>query len=96
MQEHHWAAIALGVVVAGVVHAGKAAARPAIHIGTLGIGGPVVSAVEDAVSLTMSVIAIFVPVLVIAAIALLAWAFMRLVRRTRKPRGPSAFGAAPS
>ena len=63
---------------------------------TLGIGGPVVSAAEDAVSFTMSVIAIFVPVLVIAAIAWLVWAFVRLVRRTRRPRGPSTLGAAPS
>jgi hypothetical protein len=96
MQEHPWVGIGLGVVVAGLVHAGKATARPAIHLGTLGVGGPVVSAVEDTMSFALSVVAIFVPLLVVAVLALIVWAFWRLLRRLRRSRTPPTLGAAPT
>ena len=43
MQQHQWVGIVLGIVVSGLVHSGKMAARPAINAGTLGAGAPVVS-----------------------------------------------------
>ena len=67
MQENPWVSVVLGVVIAGLVHTGKMAARPVINIGTAGTGAPVVSTVEDGASFGLSVIALIAPVL--AAIA---------------------------
>jgi Domain of unknown function (DUF4126) len=84
MRERPWVGWLLGIVVAGLVHAGKATARPVVNVSTVGIGTPVVSAVEDAVSLGMSLVAIFVPVLVVAALLLLVWAVVAVGRRVRR------------
>jgi hypothetical protein len=90
MQEHPWVGVLLGVAVAGVVHATKATARPLVNVTTVGTGTPVVSAAEDAVSLGMSLIAIFLPILVVVVLLLLAWAAWGLVRRARARRRRSA------
>ncbi|MEV0228813.1 DUF4126 domain-containing protein [Nonomuraea sp. NPDC050786] len=89
MAEHPWAGWLLGIVMALAVHAIKATARPMINVGTAGVGGPVVSTMEDAGSLGMSVVAVFAPVLVIVALlalAVLAWWAIRRVRRFRARR----------
>ncbi|GAB3077977.1 DUF4126 domain-containing protein [Pedococcus soli] len=89
MTDHPWVGIALGVVVSGLVHTGKTVARPAINAGTLGFGAPVASTVEDGVSIGMSLVAVFLPVLVIvllvALAALLVWLW-RVARRRRRRR----------
>jgi heme/copper-type cytochrome/quinol oxidase subunit 2 len=74
------------VAVAGVVHATKATARPLVNVGTVGTGTPVVSAAEDAASLTMSLVAVFLPILVLVVLVLVAWAAVALVRRARRRR----------
>lgn len=84
LQNHEWIAVVGGIVIAGAVHAGKATARPAINVGTAGIGAPVVSTVEDVSSVGLSLIAIFVPVLVIVALIGLAWALWTFARRMRR------------
>ncbi|KQU67629.1 DUF4126 domain-containing protein [Phycicoccus sp. Root101] len=89
MTDHPWVGIALGVVVSGLVHTGKTVARPAINAGTLGFGAPVASTVEDGASIGMSLVAVFLPVLVIvllvALAALLVWLW-RVARRRRRRR----------
>ena len=70
-----------GIVVAGLVHAGKATARPAVNAATIGVGGPVVSTVEDGASLGLSLVAIFLPVLVLLALVLLGLALFWRWRR---------------
>jgi hypothetical protein len=97
MAEHPWVGIGLGVIVSGLVHTGKVAARPAINVGTLGAGAPIVSAAEDTASVGLSLIAIFLPVLVILALLLLAaglFLLYRKVRRWRRMRGNGARAAA--
>ena len=47
MKENAWVSVVLGVLISGLVHTGKMAARPAINVGTVGTGAPVVSTVED-------------------------------------------------
>jgi Domain of unknown function (DUF4126) len=84
MQQHQWVAVLLGVVVAGAVHALKATARPVVNVSTVGAGTPVVSAAEDAASLGLSLVAVFLPVLVLVVVALLAWAGVAVVRRARR------------
>jgi Domain of unknown function (DUF4126) len=78
--------IFLGVVVAGLVHATKATARPLVNTTTVGTGTPVVSAAEDAASLAMSLVAVFLPILVVVVLLLLAWAAVAMFRRARRRR----------
>lgn len=86
MQRNQWVGIVLGIIVSGLVHSGKMAARPAINAGTLGAGAPVVSTMEDGASLGLSLIAIFIPVLVILALLLLAGMLFWLWRRVHRWR----------
>ena len=51
MKENAWVSVVLGVLISGLVHTGKMAARPAINVGTVGTGAPVVSTLEDISSL---------------------------------------------
>ncbi len=86
MQRNQWVGIVLGIIVSGLVHSGKMAARPAINAGTLGAGAPVVSTMEDGASLGLSLIAIFIPVLMILALLLLAGMLFWLWRRVHRWR----------
>jgi len=86
MREHPWVGVLAGVVVAGLVHAGKVGARPVVNVSTGGVGTPVVSAAEDATSLGVSLLAVFAPVLVAVVLLLLVWAVVVLVRRARRRR----------
>ena len=95
MQRNQWVGIVLGIIVSGLVHSGKMAARPAINAGTLGAGAPVVSTMEDGASLGLSLIAIFIPVLVILALLLLAGMLYWLWRRVHRWRRGVATGSAP-
>jgi hypothetical protein len=82
-------AIIAGVLVAGGVHATKAVVRPAVTATTVGTGNWAVSIVEDITAFSVSLMAIWIPVLaglvVLAFIALIVWFFIR--RRRRKQRG---------
>lgn len=86
MQDNPWAGWLLGMVVAGVVHGLKTAARPVVNAMTVGIGTPVVSAAEDATSLGLSLLAVFAPLLVVVALALLIWPAVALLRRRARRR----------
>lgn len=90
MQENSWVGIVLGVVVALLVHSGKMVARPVINAGTLGAGAPVASTVEDGASIGLSLIAIFLPILVIAVLGLLLWLFVWVWLRFRRRRRPQS------
>jgi hypothetical protein len=90
MQQHQWVAVLLGVVVAGAVHPTKATARPLVNATTVGTATPAVSAAEDATSLGLSLVAVFLPVLVVLVVLLLAWAALVLVRRARRRRRRAA------
>ena len=83
LQDHEWIAFIGGLVVAGVVHAGKSTARPAINLGSAGFGAPIVSTAEDVSSLGLSLIAVFVPILVVVALIVLAWVLWKYARRMR-------------
>ena len=91
MQQHPWVGVLLGVVTAGIVHATKATARPVVNATTVGVGTPVVSAAEDAASLGMSLIAVFLPILVLVVLALFGWAAFAMFRRARRRRRSAAF-----
>lgn len=81
MADNPWVGVLLGIITAGIVHTGKAVTRPVVNAGTGGLGTPVVSAAEDGVSVTLSLVAIFLPVLVIFLLLALLWAGFVLWRR---------------
>lgn len=84
-----WVPIALGVVIALAVHVVKAAVRPVANLATAGVAAPVVSTIEDVTSLSLSVLAIVVPVvalLVIAGLVVAAVLALRTARRRRAAR----------
>lgn len=83
MAEHPWAGWLIGIATALLVHVLKSTARPVVNATTGGLGAPVASTVEDAGSLGVSLIAIFLPVLVLillAGMAVLGWWLIRKVR----------------
>ncbi len=86
MSQNPWVGVVLGIVVSGLVHTGKVAARPPINATTVGMGAPVVSTLEDGTSVGLSLIAIFIPVLVVLVLILLAWFLIWMWLRVRRRR----------
>ena len=88
---HPIISIAAGLLVAGSVHAVKAAAvRPAITATTAGAGNVPVSIMEDVVSTMLSVLSVVLPIVVGIVLLILAiWIIWWLTRRTlRHNPGP--------
>lgn len=86
MQDNPWVGVLLGIVTAGIVHTGKAVSRPVVNASTGGLGTPVVSAAEDGASLTLSLVAIFLPVVVVFLLLLLLAGLVMLWRRSYRQR----------
>jgi hypothetical protein len=87
-------ALACGLLVAGGVHAVKAAAvRPAVTATTGGAGNVPVSIAEDILSTVLSILAILLPILVgslmIVALALILWWLWNRSNRTASRSGPA-------
>ena len=90
MAQHPAVNALLGIVVAALVHAGKATARPVANVATAGVGAPVLSTVEDAASVGLSLLALFLPLLaavaVLAVLAASGWlAWRTRARHRRRP-----------
>ena len=75
-----------GGSTAGVIHAARAAIRPLSTTGTLGVGNPVLSLLEDLGSATLVLLAFVAPVLAVLALAALAIAGAVAWRRRRRRR----------
>jgi len=84
--QHPWLAGVGGALIALGVHTGKAAARPAVNAATGGTGAPVASFAEDAVSVALCLIALFVPILVLFVFIFLGVALYRIVTTGRRRR----------
>ncbi|MBB5631915.1 hypothetical protein BKA04_000138 [Cryobacterium mesophilum] len=93
---NQWVPIALGALIALIVHLTKATARPVINVATVGVATPVVSAAEDVGSVAVSVLAILMPILIIAVIVLAAWAVWWVIRRRQRRNGRPRDGSAVS
>ncbi|HEX9176581.1 MAG TPA: DUF4126 domain-containing protein [Mycobacterium sp.] len=81
-----WIPIAIGIVVALVVHLTKTTVRPVANVATAGVAAPVLSTIEDITSVGLVVVAIVLPVLVLVVVAALVWAAVKLLRRRRRAR----------
>lgn len=77
------AAVVLGAVTAGSVHAGRAAVRPVATATTAGVGNPVLSLGEDLGSLALVAAAFVLPLLAVVLVLALAVSFVSLRRRLR-------------
>ncbi|MDO7881972.1 DUF4126 domain-containing protein [Antiquaquibacter soli] len=79
-----WIPIAIGVLLALATHGAKMLARPVINAATVGTGAPVVSTAEDISSVTLSILALLLPILVLLAIVGLIAGLVVLFRRRRR------------
>lgn len=74
-----------GVILAGGVHVVKAGGRPVVAATTAGMANPIMSTIEDMISLGTSVLAIVAPylmaTLIVIALVLFTWWYVR-----RRPR----------
>ena len=86
---HPVLALALGLLMAGSVHAVKSVAvRPAVGIATAGAGNVPISMAEDVTSTTLSVLSIMVPIAITILIVLFfTWVFWYLFLRTPEKPG---------
>jgi hypothetical protein len=79
-------ALAAGLLLAGGVHATKGIVRPAVTATTAGTGNWLVSLIEDILAVTMSVMAILLPILVFLFILFIILVVVFIVRRRRRRR----------
>jgi hypothetical protein len=90
------AATAAGAALLGLtVHAGRAALRPASTATTAGLGNPVLSTIEDGLSLVLAVLAFALPALAALAVLVLLLRLGRAAAR-RRSRPPSRGASGPS
>ncbi len=75
-----------GLVLALGVHGAKAAARPAVNLTTMGIGGPVVSIIEDVTSAVATFLAIFAPIVFVLFALVIGYVVFKLTRKIRARR----------
>ncbi len=76
-------------------HTLKAGTRVASSAATLGCANPVLSLIEDVISLSLTLVAIFVPLAVPIALALLVWLLWLVAKRIRRREVTSPVGSAP-
>lgn len=81
-----WIPIAIGVLLALGTHAAKMAARPVLNAATVGTAAPVVSTAEDISSVTLSLFALLIPILVLVMLVGLIVAIVAIFRRRGRGR----------
>jgi Domain of unknown function (DUF4126) len=78
-------AAVLGLMIGAPISLGfhtlKAGTRVASTAATFGCANPILSLIEDAISIALSIIAIFVPLAVPLALAILVWALWRVAKK---------------
>jgi hypothetical protein len=86
-----WVPALVGAAIALAVHLLKAGGRTVVNATTAGLGAPVASTAEDALSVGLSLAALLLPGLVLVLLAALVVAFVRNARRRsvrRRERDP--------
>jgi hypothetical protein len=86
-QSGQWIPVAIGVVIALVVSLTKSTVRPVANVATAGMAAPVLSTMEDIVSVGLVFLAILLPVLVLVAVIAMAFVAVKLVRRRSADAG---------
>lgn len=83
-------AIMIGAPTSFGFHMLKAGTRVASSAATLGCANPVLSLIEDVISLSLTLLAIFVPLAVPIALALLVWLLWVVAKRIRNREATAA------
>lgn len=86
----------IGAPISLGFHTLKAGTRVASSAATMGCANPILSLIEDVISLGLSLLAIFLPLFVPVAIALLIWLLWKIAKRMRTPPAPTATSSAGS
>jgi hypothetical protein len=73
--------LVIGLLFAGSIHVGKTVARPIVNLSTAGIGAPIVSTVENVVSITLSIMAFVAPIVAAILLVVFAWLLIVLFRK---------------
>jgi hypothetical protein len=76
-------------------HTLKAGTRIASSATTMGCANPILSLIEDVISFGLSMLAIFAPVVVPFAIALLVWVLWKVAKKIRSRSATSPAGSIP-
>lgn len=84
--DNAWVPIVAGIVIALLVHAVKATARPIANLATAGIAAPLVSTAEDVSSFALALTAIFAPIVAAVLLVGLVIAAVLVFRRRRRLR----------
>jgi uncharacterized membrane protein len=87
-----WFAALVGGAAAGLAHAAKLKARPAIGRATGGVGNPIASMIEDTIAAISAIVAVFTPYLVILVLPATALGLNATWRRLE--RGSARLRAA--
>lgn len=74
-------------------HTLKAGTRVASSAATLGCANPVLSLIEDVISLSLSLLAIFIPLAVPLALVLMVWLLWLIAKRIRRGASPPTASA---
>ncbi|GIJ48831.1 membrane protein [Virgisporangium aliadipatigenens] len=83
---NQWVPVVVGIVISLCVHAMKAAFRAGANAVTVGFAAPVVSVVEDVVAVSLSLVAIILPIVVVVFVVGLILVFWWAMRRRRARR----------
>lgn len=78
---NQWVPVAIGVILSLVVHVGKTMARPAANAASFGFAAPVLSSIEDGISIALTFFAIVLPFLVIVGVVGVVIGGIALIRR---------------
>ena len=89
-----WAG-ALATLLAGGafgVHTLKAQARVGSSLTTVGVANPLLSAIEDLIAFTLTVVGILAPILAVLFLVLLVWLATKVMRKISPTARPAASG----
>jgi len=89
-----WLGGVIGLTGAGATHAAKMSTRPVITASTGGVGNPVVSMIEDFIATISSLVAVFLPLLLLVVLPLFGYFLYAIWKRMR--RGSARLRAAAS
>lgn len=76
--------VVAGVLLSLITHLAKAGIRAGVNLSTAGVGAPVASTVEDVFSVSLSLLAVLLPVLVLVAVVGAVAMVVGLRRRRRR------------
>ena len=86
---NQWVPIVVGIMIALAIHGMKATVRAGVNAMTAGFGAPIVSTAEDITSVSLSLVAILLPLLVLVFLVgfvLLFWWTLRRRRRRKEAK----------